>query len=550
MEKILVVQLSRMGDLVQTLPLLKRLKQEKADCEISLMCVREFSEVIGNSRLADRLIYLPFGDVKKVLKPDDQINLSNIDPILEIPELKEEYDFVINLTHTLGAGYICERVNGKRKAGRINAHEGEIRLSGDWVKYLFASSQNRTQNLFNLVDMYVGIGGIPQKPIEDYLEVAADDRDKAYALLKANGYEEKGRLIAFQMGANKLHRAWPADNFVLLADQLIKRTDVEIVLLGSEKEREIGDRFQRQAEFPVIDLIGKTGLADLPAVIEHCDLLISNDTGPIHIAAAVKTKVLGLYFSTAYFSETAPYGKGNVIIQAELPCSPCHEREMCEEMECRDYLNVEAVGQVAEMVLDGKNDLTFDFPNLSVYQSGFLSNDTLIYVPISSSVSEQYQTGFVNRVMWEAALGLEHDRSFVDECLPRMRALDGFDENVEGCKRELNFLAEEYSLGIKAARKIIKEFGRRPINQARVISLAEDLGKVETNISKLDGSLGMIKHLHNIEIMDMDFVQYPELARQFKDKYSKLWGIAKLFIRNLEAELIPEPDRPGYKKGN
>jgi len=52
----------------------------------------------------------------------------------------------------------------------------------------------------------------------------------------------------------------------------------------------------------------------------------------------------------------------------------------------------------------------------------------------------------------------------------------------------------------------------------------------------------MMKDFHNIEIMDIDFVQYPELARQFKKKYSKLLGITKLFVKNLESELIPEPD--------
>lgn len=534
MEKILVVQLSRMGDLVQTLPLLKRLKQEQKDCEITLMCIQEFSEIIRNSRLTDRLIYLPLVDVREVLKPDDQVALSSIDPILKIPELREDYDFVINLTHTLGSGRICERVNGRRKAGRINAHEGEIRLSGDWAKYLFASSQNRTQNLFNLVDMYVGMAGVPQKPVEDYLEVAADDHDKAHTLLKSNGYKEKGRLIAFQMGANKLHRAWPAENFVSLANQLIKRTDVEIVLLGSEKEREIRDRFLMGADFPVINLIGKTGVSDLPAIIKQCDLFISNDTGPIHIASAVRTKVLGLYFSTAYFSETAPYGAGNVIAQAELPCSPCHEREMCEEMECRDYLSVEAVSRVAEMMLDGKNGPRFDFPNLSVYQSGFLSNGTLVYAPISSTISDQYQSGFVNRMMWEAVLGLEHDRFFVDGFMPRMRALYGFNAKVEKYKKGLNYLKEQHSQGIKSAREITREFSRRPIDQTKILSIADQLGKIEANVSKLDTSLGMMKNFHNIAIMDIDLVGYPEMAVQFAKKYRKLLGFSETFLSKLD----------------
>ena len=533
MEKILIIQLSRMGDLVQTLPLLKRLKQEKPGCEITLMCVQEFSEVIRDSRPADRLIHLLREDVIEALKPGDQANLSSINHILEISELKEEYDFVINLTHTSGSGHICERITAKKKAGRINANKGEVRLSGDWAKYLFAFSRNRTENLFNLVDMYVGMSRISHKPVKDYLKVAPHARDKAHALLKTNGYNEKGRLIAFQMGANKPHRAWPADNFVLLADRLMKHADIEIVLLGSEKEKDIGSKFQGQAGFPVIDLIGKTGLADLPAIIKQCDLIISNDTGPIHIAAAVGTKVLGLYFSTACFSETAPYGEGNVIIQAELPCSPCHEREMCEELECRDYLNAEAVGQVAEMILDGKNDLRFDFSNLSVYQSKFLSNGSLVYAPISSAVSEHYQVGFVNRVMWEAALGLEHDSPFIDGLMPEIRGSDRFAARVERYGNGLNYLKEQYLLGIKSAQKIIAEFSRRPIDQARILSIADELGKIEANISKADGLPGMMKNFHNIEIMDIDLVGYPKLAVQFAKKYRKLLGFSETFLSNL-----------------
>lgn len=115
MEKILVIQLSRLGDLIQTLPLIKRLKQHKKDCHVSLVCMKELSEIIKDTPSVDRLINLSAKEIV-MLQQDTQLSPSKADDKLTtIPELMEKYDFVINLTHDLVGGRICKITQGLKK---------------------------------------------------------------------------------------------------------------------------------------------------------------------------------------------------------------------------------------------------------------------------------------------------------------------------------------------------------------------------------------------------------------------------------------------------
>lgn len=536
MEKILIVQLSRLGDLIQTLPLIKRLKQHKKNSHITLICIKELREIVQDTPLVDRLIDIPATEIVK-LQQSCQLNPSKVDDILTIiPQLRETYDVVINITHDLVGSRICKIIQGQTKTGGINEYDKEIRYLGDWAKYLAAAVWHRSQNLFNLVDIYIGIGEIPHRPAQDYLLIPKEKQIAAYRLLRKEGYENRGKLIAFQMGSNKPHRAWPTENFALLANQLMKDSHVEILLLGTKKERALSDRFKCLCNVPVIDLVGKTSLTDLVAVLEQSNLLVSNDTGTIHIASAVKTRTLGLFFSSAYFGETAPYGDGNIIIQAELPCSPCLEKEVCEDLKCKDLLTVEAVKDVAKAMLEGKNDFRgFNFHNLSIYQSRFLGNGALIYIPIgSSSITDQYQIGFLSRIMWEATLGLEHDKAFLEEFMLRMKNLEGFKGKIIEYEKELLLLKELLSKGIKTAQEIQVGFKKRPINQAMIHSKANDIIKIEMDISNLDFLFGLIKDFHSLEMSDMDYVQYPKLAVYLIRKYRKLLGVTESFFSRLD----------------
>jgi hypothetical protein len=122
-------------------------------------------------------------------------------------------------------------------------------------------------------------------------------------------------LIGFQPGANRAERRWPAAKFIQLGRELRDRHRARILVFGSKDEemlaRSIADQIREARCFA-----GKTSIPQLAALLERCRILVTNDTGTMHLAAAVGTRVVALFESSAYFRETGPYGPGHRVIQS------------------------------------------------------------------------------------------------------------------------------------------------------------------------------------------------------------------------------------------
>jgi ADP-heptose:LPS heptosyltransferase len=524
---ILVVQLSRMGDLVQSLPLLKRFREEKPSARITLLCVREFSPILRNTPLVDRFIEIPHETALHLAFRDGRSNDPVLDAVLDRPELWETYDLVVNLTHDLGSASLCRKIRSREVSGVVRTEGGETRVLGAWAKYLFSFSEARRSNLFNLVDIYIGMGGMPHRPVRDCLEPGATERRRVEEILAEAGSAGGGPRVAFQTGANRRHRAWPVERYAELGRRLRETHGVEIVLIGSPGERDLADAFQARADYPFLDLVGKTSVPELPALLEACDLLISHDTGPIHVAAAVGTSVLGLFFSTAYFAETAPYGEGHVILQAELPCVPCHERAMCPEASCRTPVTVDAVAQTARAMIRGEEIPLPGTAGLSVFRSAFLSNGTLVYRPPGgrADLSEHFRVGFLNRLLWEPPLGLAPDDAFVGEYLPAVQASGDFAPMVDAYRAECEALQAGYGEGAAIARKILKTAARRPDRIDMISPLIDGLRRIEGDIAR--SAVSLMSRYHNLDLMDADFHDCRELAAHFLDRYTALSAIVR-----------------------
>jgi hypothetical protein len=139
------------------------------------------------------------------------------------------------------------------------------------------------------------------------------------------------------LGSRSHLRRWPAEDFVLLLDELERLgAAVTPVLLGSAEERALGARFTRLWGRPLVNLMGATDMEELGAAAAGLDLLITPDTGVMHLAAAVGVPVLALFFGPAWGPETGPYGSGHLIYQALAECAPCREGAGCRRRGCRE----------------------------------------------------------------------------------------------------------------------------------------------------------------------------------------------------------------------
>ncbi|PIV63342.1 MAG: hypothetical protein COS11_07960, partial [bacterium (Candidatus Ratteibacteria) CG01_land_8_20_14_3_00_40_19] len=134
--------------------------------------------------------------------------------------------------------------------------------------------------------------------------------------------------------------------------RLIKTYNAQVIIFGGKQEISLAERVASLMKKNPIIAAGKTTLGETAALIERCNLFITNDSGLMHIACAVKTPVVAIFGPTDY-RKTGPYSINSAIIRKNLPCSPCYQRGKvkCKELDCFKLITVEEVLEAAERVL-------------------------------------------------------------------------------------------------------------------------------------------------------------------------------------------------------
>ena len=139
------------------------------------------------------------------------------------------------------------------------------------------------------------------------------------------------RVLGVAPGASHGPKRWPPERFARVADHMAESRDMKILLLGSEADRPVTGEVARAMKHPAVDWTGATDLAILPAAVQRCALVVSNDSGPMHVATAVGTPVIGVFGATHPRLGFAPVGPADAAVTLDLPCSPCslHGNRAC-----------------------------------------------------------------------------------------------------------------------------------------------------------------------------------------------------------------------------
>jgi heptosyltransferase-2 len=177
----------------------------------------------------------------------------------------------------------------------------------------------------------------------------------ADAFLSQNGL--RGRLlIGLNPGATYGEaKCWPVERFAELGRRFIKDYGASILIFGSSRpqEKALNATIAQGIGEGCLNLSGRTSLLELASLLRHCQLLITNDTGTMHVAAAVGTRVVAIFGPTDPRT-TSPLGDGHVVIHEEVPCSPCLKRVCPEDHRCMDLIGVEGVYRTVSAHLNGK----------------------------------------------------------------------------------------------------------------------------------------------------------------------------------------------------
>lgn len=358
-KQILLINITRMGDLVQMGALLQRLQHEWPGAAVDLVVDQRFAAV---ARLLPHLRHIVTYDFHGLVdesraQTKDVVTLYRDVTRWAAPLAEARYDRVINLTFNRRSGFLTSYVGAKDIRGIAAPKDGDVVIHNPWMAYLTDVHNQRRFNHFNLVDIYALGGSGPGHFAPLSLDVPPSAVQWAREFLSPHG-RDHFPWAAVQIGASDPIKAWRPELFGLTLAGLSRKTNIGYVFIGAEEERKAiataqHTYHQAGGTGPLCDAIGCTTLPQLAGLLAQCRLLLTNDTGPMHLAVAVGTPVVDLSVGHVDFRETGPYGPGHWIVQPDMACAPCGFDQVCFHHACNDRLVPDQIVELCLHVMTG-----------------------------------------------------------------------------------------------------------------------------------------------------------------------------------------------------
>jgi len=318
--RILIIKPGAMGDLLQITPVIRALKEMSPDAMISVL--------VGNAASVDLFRHHPLVHETVVFdRKGEHRSLSNFVK-LWLHLRKKRFDLVLNF----------QRSN--LKAWMLASAAIPCRV------LVYHKAKGRTVHaVVNHLETVAPLGIDPQTADQRLAFIPGRDAERfAEEIFDTSGFRGK-TVVALNPGASFRIKCWPPERFAALGELLGNELGAGIVIVGGGAERDLAEVICSGMSRPPLDMVGRTSMSQLGAVLQKCALLVSGDTGPMHMATAVGTPVLAL-FGAIDPDRTGPVGQDHAIIRrGEIPCVPCNAKTCVNpsHLECMEEISVEEV---------------------------------------------------------------------------------------------------------------------------------------------------------------------------------------------------------------
>lgn len=472
-KQVLIINVTRMGDLVQTIPLLGRLQHEWPGVEIDVMVDITFAPMAA---LLPGIRHVLTYDFQRLTDDCRTMTKDVVTLYREIvewtrPLVDTKYDRVINLTFTRRSGLLAAHIGARDIRGVTTTPDGVSVLHNPWLTYFTDMHRHRRFNRFNLVDLYALGGSGPGPHVPLTLSIKPDAREWAECFLQTNGNDAVP--IAVQIGASDAMKAWRPEYFGRTMAILSRQVKTTFVLIGSSSEAEpVQQALAVYRGFggtaTIRDAVGRTDIPKLTALLGQCRLLLTNDTGPMHVAVGVGTSVIDLSVGHVDFNETGPYGSGHWIVQPDLGCAPCGFDQVCPHHACKDRLIPDHVAALCQHVL-GVKPFPNDVTGVRLYASS-IDEDGLACYRLRAgqveSMSDWY--GRFWRKYWYDTFAEQLSKVSLQEPPPDLADQVTLYRKIDPVVKQL----------IERTADLVRLSSRRPLPVARLKSIQEDVARM------------------------------------------------------------------------
>ncbi len=351
---ILIVKTSAIGDVTHTIPALNCLRKQYPDAHITWLIEPAAADLVMGHGAVDVVLVAERQKWLKEFRAGQWLSVCKKFMRFVKRLRSRKYDLVLDFQGLLKSSLWVVLSGGKRRIGfgrgmqhsecswlflseRIPAVDMEIHALDRGLILLREIGLDCPDVVYNF-------------PITDLLQY------KIGGLLKKAGFHGGTQaLVVINPQTTWDTKLWDDERFVQVADRLVEQ-GCFVVLSGGPGDMEANRAIAERMAYSVLDMTGKSSLKELATLYRQADVLISTDTGPMHIGAAVDTPVVALFGPTAPW-RTGPYGAGHQVLRSNLPCSPCFKRECprSHNKECMDTISVAQVVDATMQLMEGRS---------------------------------------------------------------------------------------------------------------------------------------------------------------------------------------------------
>jgi ADP-heptose:LPS heptosyltransferase len=498
--KVLLVNITRLGDMLQATPTIAGIKQENPDCHTTVLVEKQFSDICHILPHIDEVVSLDLSFTCRSLAAEQVGIIEAYQYISEfVDKLRaDNFDYCLNMSSSAYTALLLRLLKVPRTGGWTADEEGYRLIESEWAR-LFATSvhyQNRQYNSLNLVDMFRCSADVEQHPEKLLVNIESSAKRHAEDLIRSAGFTNTGPIIAVQAGASQAKRQWSPTLFVEMVKILDREYNARVILTGSPKEISIVQPILNGCQSNnVFSAVGKTSIPQLAALLKECQVLVTGDTGPMHISVAAGTPVVAMFLASAYGFETGPYSAGNIVLQPVIGCGPCNPNKSCSRPDCHETISPRLMADLAMARTAGEvTELSreqADPRHVMVYRTTFDRHGFCDMQPINAPEGDEfsrYRNAY--RKLWLSDLG-----GFEVERTPQRHSksskLNIVDPGIEGLQEIANCAYTGQQL-MRRLRELILDV-RAP--GAALQRINGDIASLDRSIEELGFNYGPIGSL-------------------------------------------------------
>jgi heptosyltransferase II len=335
--KILIRATNWIGDAIMALPALRAVQARFPEATIAILARPHVADLYRGQRICDELIsYDPKGIHAGINGRERMAR-----------DLREQkFDVAVLLQNAFDAAWLVWRAGIPERVGYARDARSLFLTNKIPVP---KRSEIPAHEQFYYLELLRRAGWIDSLPRESFatLDVSEEDRRQAERTLSSAGARLNAARIAIGAGASYgSAKCWPPDRFADFVNRFRLHMDADVILFGTASEQKVSDAIAAGINGPSISVVGKTNTGDLPALLSRCQLFVGNDSGAMHVAAAVGLPVVAIFGPTDPHG-TAPITPRCTVVQEKPYCSPCFLRHCPIDHRCMKSVRPEAVEAAA-----------------------------------------------------------------------------------------------------------------------------------------------------------------------------------------------------------